>query len=322
MADEKTPDSAQATAATTGFGALRLMANWVIAAVSLAVIGGFMYWAVAVGTRDPHEVPIIRAMEGPSRVQPDNPGGRKASHQGLAVNAVQSDGTVEEPAREVVLAPAPQQLSDDDGTLGSNEVAAVETEPQAAVDVASVGAETPAERSEEELDALEIADSVAEAVAERELSNSDPDLIPRDNVSGTQFSPRRSLRPKGRPGGLRTEITRVERTVAATQTSRTDAETATEEIAATADAPVAIGTRLIQLGAYDTAELARSEWNKLLIKHTDLLEEKTRLVVEAESGGRKFYRLRAVGFNSLDDSRALCAALLARGTPCIPVTAR
>ena len=61
---------------------------------------------------------------------------------------------------------------------------------------------------------------------------------------------------------------------------------------------------------------------KLLEKHGDLLEGKDRLVIEAESGGRKFYRLRAAGFNSLDESRALCSALLARGTPCIPVTAR
>ena len=78
--------------ASSGLSALRMVANWVIAGVSLVVIGGFVYWTVNLGTRDPREVPIIRAMEGPSRVAPEDPGGRKARHQGLAVNAVQSDG--------------------------------------------------------------------------------------------------------------------------------------------------------------------------------------------------------------------------------------
>ena len=47
---------------------------------------------------------IVRAMEGPSRVQPDDPGGQTASHQGLAVNAVQSDGTQSEQSKAAFLA--------------------------------------------------------------------------------------------------------------------------------------------------------------------------------------------------------------------------
>lgn len=304
---ESAPPTGGVTA--SGLSALRLVANWAIAAVSLAVIAGFVYWTVNLGTRDPHEVPIIRAMEGPSRVAPDDPGGRKASHQGLAVNAVQSDGSVEAPAREVVLAPEPDQLSDDDPTLGSTKTVASDEATKKPVQTAEADPEQKEPKSEADLDALEIVDKVAEAAAEQDQANADPSLVPVRKIGGTKFSPKTSLRPQGRPSALATQVTDVERT-------------ASVEPVANAVESVPIGTRLIQLGAYDSAELAQTEWAKLVDKHADLLEEKKRLVVEAESGGRKFYRLRAVGFNSLDESRNLCSALLARGTPCIPVTAR
>ena len=45
-------------------------------------------WAYRLGTRDAAEVPIIRAMEGPTRIQPEDPGGLRAAHQGLEVNSV------------------------------------------------------------------------------------------------------------------------------------------------------------------------------------------------------------------------------------------
>lgn len=317
---EPNPDQPPVTGglAASGLSALRLAANWAIAGVSIAVIAAFVYWTVNLGTRDPHEVPVIRAMEGPSRTQPEDPGGRKANHQGLAVNRVQSDGSVADPAQEVVLAPAPDQLEDGDQTLG--EAGNVQpTEPEENQIVAA-DPEAATDRSEEELDALEIVDSVAEAAADEELANSDPAMVPRNNIRGTAYSPSQSLRPQGRPSVLRTQVAEVQPTaaVSATPPPPKPAPEAPPEQTDT----VPIGTRLIQLGAYDTAELAQTEWAKLLDANADLLEDKQRLIIKAESGGRNFYRLRAAGFNSLDESRTLCAALIARATPCIPVTAR
>ena len=85
---------------------------------------------------------------------------------------------------------------------------------------------------------------------------------------------------------------------------------------------VPVGTRLVQLGAYDSETIAAIEWDALIGKHGDLLTGKKRLIQSAESGGRTFFRLRAMGFDGVEDSRNLCSALLARGTPCIPVSAR
>lgn len=87
-------------------------------------------------------------------------------------------------------------------------------------------------------------------------------------------------------------------------------------------ADVETGARLVQLGAFDDRDAAIKEWDYIVARHGDLIGERKRLIQEAESGGRSFYRLRMHGFDDLGDSRRLCAALLARGTPCIPVSAR
>ena len=54
----------------------------------------------------------------------------------------------------------------------------------------------------------------------------------------------------------------------------------------------------------------------------DYLAGKRRLIQEASSGGRTFYRLRALGFDDLSDARRFCSALVAEGADCIPVVTR
>lgn len=47
-----------------------------------------------------------------------------------------------------------------------------------------------------------------------------------------------------------------------------------------------------------------------------------RLIVKASSGGRDFYRLRAVGFADIDDAKRFCATMVAGDVDCIPILAR
>ena len=82
------------------------------------------------------------------------------------------------------------------------------------------------------------------------------------------------------------------------------------------------GTRLVQLGAFDTPEIARAQWGRIQDKFGDYLQGKDRVVQTAESGGRTFYRLRALGFSDLSDARRFCSALVAEGADCIPVVTR
>ena len=85
---------------------------------------------------------------------------------------------------------------------------------------------------------------------------------------------------------------------------------------------LAAGTRLVQLGAYDSAEVARSEWARLEARFGDYMEEKDRVIQKASSGGRTFYRLRAHGFEDISDARRFCAAFVAGDADCIPVVSR
>ena len=82
------------------------------------------------------------------------------------------------------------------------------------------------------------------------------------------------------------------------------------------------GTRLVQLGAFDTPEIARQEWERLTARFPDFFAGRARVIEEASSGGSAFYRLRADGFADLAASRRFCSALMAQNTPCIPVTVR
>ena len=87
-------------------------------------------------------------------------------------------------------------------------------------------------------------------------------------------------------------------------------------------APLPVGTRLVQLGAFETAEIAQSEWGRLSGRFDDFFFGKSPVIQEAQSGGRTFYRLRAEGFEDLSDARRFCAALVAENAACIPVVVR
>ena len=83
-----------------------------------------------------------------------------------------------------------------------------------------------------------------------------------------------------------------------------------------------VGTRLVQFGAFDSPQAARDEWEKLNVQFADFLVNKRRVVQQALSGGKTFYRLRAVGFEDINDARRFCSALLAQRQACIPVVTR
>ncbi len=53
-----------------------------------------------------------------------------------------------------------------------------------------------------------------------------------------------------------------------------------------------------------------------------LMRGRDRLIVKATSGGRDFYRLRAVGFADIDDAKRFCATMVAGDVDCIPILAR
>ena len=106
---------------------LGTVTNWAGAAVSLALIVGIGVWSYKTLSRDVSGVPVVRAASGePMRVQPEDPGGSPALHQGLSVNGVAAVGSAEKPADRLILAPAPVSLADEDKPSSAVTVAAAQ----------------------------------------------------------------------------------------------------------------------------------------------------------------------------------------------------
>ena len=85
------------------------------ATVFLGLVAALGVWAWNLGTRDAAEVPIIRAMEGPARIEPVDPGGEQASHQGLEVNSVLAGNPEPAPRTSAVAEAPPAALTIEDG---------------------------------------------------------------------------------------------------------------------------------------------------------------------------------------------------------------
>lgn len=288
-------------------GFLTVVTNWAGAIISISLVIGLVVWGYQLTVRDVSEVPVIRALEGPMRVSPTDPGGLQAAHQGLAVNAVQSAGVAEDPADRIVLAPPPVTLADED--LARSDVQPIS--PDSALDKNTSNMADVVALSENAAAPVETVTLSDEVMAALKEATQGDGLARLPGV-------KRSARPKARP------VVQVAAVVGATTTDGS-AEPVTSNAFQSVDADPAqilTGTRLVQLGAFDDEASAKREWGHILDKHGDLLGGKKRLIQTAESGGRSFFRLRVVGFNDLSESRRLCSALLARGTPCIPVTAR
>lgn len=109
------------------------------AVLSVVLVGGFIYWGVKISTRDPHYIPIIEAMEGPSREAPRDPGGRSAEFQGLEVNALLTNGTRSE-IEEARIAPEGISLADEDQPLSESAIEQALLEAQARQESAELGA--------------------------------------------------------------------------------------------------------------------------------------------------------------------------------------
>lgn len=279
----------------------RRLVNLAGAVCSVALILGLGFWGYRLAVRDVAGVPVMRAMAGPMRLAPVDPGGNQAAHQGLSVNAVAATGTSAPVADQVTLAPRAMELDPDDTA-----VAALIPEDGAAP-LAISGQAEPGSLS------ISASAPILEEGAAPLINVETGEAVVPDQIDPT-LPKQVSLRPQRRPSALTAPaealVTNVE-TVAAPGPI-TEIDPATLET----------GTRLAQLGAFDTPELAREKFAELRVQFGELLTGKAMVIQAAQSGGRSFYRLRAHGFAGDDEARRFCAALQAEDADCIPVAQR
>lgn len=327
MAGDYSFESAADSGLTSTARSLKKLTNLAGALVSLALVAGIGIWGYKLLVRDVSGIPVVKAASGEMRVRPDEPGGELAAHQGLSVNVVAAEGSAGKPADQLRLAPKPVELTEEDQVV---QAAMVTDAPQKQSSADELEAPVSADEVASALETGEVDDLVAkltEGVAP--LTDMDAetaaivDEVTQDVMAEVvqaeeQSAPvidgpgvRYSLRPKRRPA------TRAVVTPAALTTE--SAASATQEVDA---ATLPAGTRLAQLGAFDSAEVAREQWGQLQNRFSVYLDDKKRVVQKASSGGRVFYRLRAMGFEDIADARRFCSALVAENADCIPVVTR
>lgn len=272
--------------------------NFSGAIVSLGLIGGLAWWGYDLIVRDVSGVPVVRALEGPMRVAPEEPGGEVAEHTGLSVNAIPAEGIADEPAERIILAPITTDL-------GADDLPAAELDEVVAA--AEIAANPPSVEEAAEAQSASIDDLIGAALAEATGTVEGPDGAPMAVIAPEIPGVAKSLIPLARPA-----------TIAAVA----PLPVADDGVVTIDPANIAEGTRLAQLGAFDTVAQARDAWASLAQNFPEFMTDKARVIEPAQSGGKQFYRLRAHGFEGLSDARRFCAALVAAEENCIPVKQR
>jgi len=264
----------------------RLM-GWLGALSSAALVAGLATWSWDLATRDARSVPVVRAMEGPARVAPDEPGGFEAAHQGLMLNSVPSESPGPPVGDRIVLAPEPVGPAPED------------TAPQPSAGGTASSAADPADLLRNAIDG-----ALSEVLGEQPISGDG--AAPAPAAAPALVLPR----PKRRPDPDLATRAAPELPVLARFRVR-DAAT------------IPSGTGVAQLGRFPSRSAAFAAWDDLAARFGAYIAPRTPVVEEAAPGtGSAFYRLQAQGFDDVAAARAFCAVLEANGEACVPTAKR
>ena len=287
---------------------LNLIFYWTGAALSVFLMVGAIVWSYQLIIRDINQIPIVRAQLGPLRVAPDDPGGLTAANQGLSVTQL---AVSEKPllSNEIRLAPAAEILNAehllsevtqkiypniDDEAFEIKEVNA-----ESSVNLLEVSNEIGVDpNSKDEV----VASQAAFSQKKIEIENAVSRALAISDISAASLT---SLRPKIRPISSRQNNITSENQVANNEPNYN----------------LPLGSAVVQLGAFESKNLAKSEWQRFENLLGSVLISKKMIVQKAESGGKIFYRLRASGFNDISDARQFCTAISDK-VACIPVVTR
>jgi hypothetical protein len=284
--------------------------HWVGAICTVLAVLGAVYWGYALAVRDASGIPVVRAAMGPLRIAPEAPGGDITAHQGLAVNAIPAAALEAQPPQEITLAPQSGTISPADTLTESGSFAQLGGEGGAAT----------------VMGAADMAPSQIPATAQIDLTAL-PDALPEDMPLSDEEAVVRALEMALAEGGAfpneaEASAPQIAEPVGMAAASPSDLAPTAPPTAEVDPASIAAGTAMVQLGAFDDAALARAEWANLQTRFAELFAAKALVVQEAQSGGRNFFRLRAHGFDSPDETRRFCAAILAENGTCLPVVQR
>ncbi len=174
-------------------------------------------------------------------------------------------------------------------------------------------------------DNIDAADPIAAALAEAMASDIE---APAATATDTTAGLRRVMRPVARRADVipavatAADLVPAAVTVAAVTDPGAGAAAPVLPSAAVLTDELPVGTKLVQLGAFPTPEEAATAWTTLSGRFGAVMNNKAQVIQQASSGGATFYRLRASGFDTLDDTKQFCETLDAGRAACIPVVVR
>ena len=268
--------------------------NILTSIASIIALSLLVWWGISLSQLEPNDIPVIKKTQGPARTAPENPGGKQANFQGLSVNEIQSAAGISKPVNKIFLAPKPRPFQVED-IAGLEEPKKLNSDIK--IDQAPI-LKNPELKVNNNTSGLELVirekikpDAGESYVGIKSEQNSNVNLL---NESGY-------LGPKMRPEGL--------------QLSTDDKDLKSSQ-------DVAVGTVVVQLGAFDFDAVAVVQMDNLSKSHADLLGDKELFIQKANNGSKEFYRLRVKGFKSTRDAKSFCTAITARGNNCIPVMIR
>lgn len=267
-------------------------------AIALLITVGSWVWGL--GTRDPSNVPIIRASTEPAKMRPDDPGGTNAPYQEISSYQLAGSGNAQ--SASTAFAPPPPEPRREDLAMGkldpiSGEAAREGVEPVAHEDFERADDVMPMEDWNPLEDAEPGADGLDEGLAI-------PPAPPGDAVAGgsdraPSLSPVAPRRPSDLEQRMVSALVAAERS--AGELARRAAESAIQ----------------VQLAAEADEDVVRSMWQRISRANSDILHDRALAVQTTSSGGTTFYRLRVGPFGDVSEARAVCQALKARGQDCV-----
>ncbi len=294
------------------------------AAAGAACLGALGWWAWDLATRDTRAIPVIAAAASPARVVPAE-APEPVAHSDIETYRVAEQSGPAPDEVETRLAPRTQPLSEEDITLGDLEdILGVPSPQPASADLREVPLQAPdgsfapsptarpeAATGEETLARLDPAVPAPQPRRALEAlpppgAEDTPEAVPAPE--GSALAPAVSPLARPRPADLPDRV-------ASARAAAVDE--AAELRRAAARAPFQL-----QLGAFSSEALTRSQWQQISRAHTELLGNRALAIQTTQSGGQTIYRLRVGPFTSLAEAASVCEALRARDQACIATANR
>ena len=105
----------------TTFDYIFFVGSWMVSFVSLVIIGLIAYWAIKIPEKNINNLPIINAMQGEIRVEPDEPGGKLFYDEGLSIYKNLENGSKILDKNDIILNKAEQNFVNLRKEIKSNE---------------------------------------------------------------------------------------------------------------------------------------------------------------------------------------------------------